>query len=176
MAKSGCLIGWIQDVIGGSRGAGASKRPPAYRCVTALLSRAEVSFYHVLRQCLPPGHTLFVKVRLADVLKVATKRSDSPSQYSSDFNRIKSKHIDFLICDADTLRPMLAIELDDRSHQKQSRQDRDRFIDRAYRHADLPLLHIRASRNYHAATLTKQIKSALTGNTTNPPRRDGGAI
>ncbi len=174
MTKSGCLWGWIQRLQAGVQA--AAKPGPAYRQVESLLTRAEVSFYHVLRQCVTPEQVLLAKVRLADVLKVTAKRSDSPSQYSSDFNRIKSKHIDFLICDADTLRPVLAIELDDRSHQRQSRQERDRFIDSAYRDAGLPLLHVRASRSYHMDKLAEQIKAALTGSDAPTPRKDGGAI
>ena len=42
----------------------------------------------------------------------------------SDFNKIKSKHVDFTICD-NYCRPILFIELDDASHHSFERKEND---------------------------------------------------
>jgi len=44
-------------------------------------------------------------------------------------NKIDRKLVDLLLYDHQTLRPLLGIELDDKSHQRKDRQDRDRFVD-----------------------------------------------
>ena len=44
-------------------------------------------------------------------------------------NRVKSRHTDFLLFDRESVRPLLAIELDDASHDRQSRIDCDEFVD-----------------------------------------------
>lgn len=65
-------------------------------------SAAERSFYEVVRR-LAPNHTVFDKVRLADLVRVTSKGSEWRAQR----NRIDRKHVDFVICDRD-LAPVLA--------------------------------------------------------------------
>src|SRR3984893_11003328 len=79
-------------------------------------SAAERSFYEILRR-MAPDHTVFAKVRMCDVITVS-KESGS---WRASRNRIQSKHLDFLICDA-TLAPVVAIELDDSSHESEERR------------------------------------------------------
>jgi len=106
-------------------------------------SAAERSFYEILRR-LVPGHTVFAKVRLADVVCV----SNNASSWQSHFNRIDRKHLDFILCDSD-LAPVMAIELDDRSHDDEDRKLRDRFVDQVMASVSLPIVRIRAKRAYN---------------------------
>jgi hypothetical protein len=87
-----------------------------YSAKKYFFSAAERSFYEVLRR-LVPDHTLSAKVRLANLVYV----SRGTESRQSHFNRIQSKHIDFVLCDND-LTPVLAIELDDASHAEESRK------------------------------------------------------
>jgi len=105
-------------------------------------SATERSFYEILRRS-APNHVLFAKVRLADVIYV-DKRTTSRQ---TDLNRICSKHVDFILCGSN-LAPVVAIELDDSSHDGEDRQSRDSFIDEAFKAANLPLVHIRCKRGY----------------------------
>jgi len=129
-----------------------------YRAKDYFFSKAERSFYLVLQQAVDLNHyEIFAKVRLADLLwlpKGTTKRQ-------SFQNRIQSKHVDFIICDRKQYRPLLAIELDDSSHQQPTRKDRDAFVDAAFMQAGLPLLHIPAQKNYNTRGLATQIAQAL---------------
>jgi very-short-patch-repair endonuclease len=167
MSRSGCLWGWVHDLLA-SPSIPAKRIParpipkPAYRRVPSLLTQAELAFYNTLRCCLNLNQDLFVKVRLADVLNVTTTRRESPSQFQTDFNRISRKHLDFVVCDIATLRPLLVIELDDRSHQRRDRIERDRFVDKACHDAGLPILHIQNSWSYNTQHLTRQIAAAIS--------------
>ncbi len=105
-------------------------------------SAAERSFYEILRR-LAPGHTVFAKVRLADVVSVKT----GTSSWQSHFNRIDRKHLDFILCDSD-LAPVVAIELDDRSPDDEDRQSRDLFVDRFLASVPLPIVRVRAKHAY----------------------------
>src|SRR5947209_12049296 len=102
-------------------------------------SAAERSFYEILRRLLP-GHTVFAKVRLADLVGV----TKGASSWRSHFNRIDRKHLDFILCDSD-LAPVVAIELDDRSHDDDDRQSRDRFVDQVLESVSLPIVRVRAN-------------------------------
>jgi hypothetical protein len=114
-------------------------------------SAAERSFYEVLRR-LVPEHVVFAKVGLGELVYVTKKGSE----WRSHQNRIDRKHLDFVICNAD-LAPVVAIELDDSSHQKQRRIDRDAFVDQVLAAAGIPIVHVAAQRGYRLDELRQML-------------------
>lgn len=58
------------------------------------------------------------------------------------FDRIKAKHVDFILADKNTLDTLLVIELDDNSHIETDRIKRDIFVDSALKSAGIPIIHI----------------------------------
>ncbi len=126
-----------------------------YRLADHFLSQAELSFFRVLRQAVGDNGIVFAKVRIADVL--ATTRGLSNSGRQIAFNKIQSKHFDFVICSNDTVKPIVAVELDDSSHSRKARINRDEFVNRAARAAALPLLRIEAKNAYSIAQLKERL-------------------
>jgi len=120
-----------------------SKELP-YRLRDNFLSSAEFSFYKVLTNLLGTHFVVQSKVRLADIFYVAR-----PNENLAYQNRINAKHLDFLVCDPVTMQPILGIELDDSSHQRSDRQERDDFVVEVFKVAKLPLLQIPARREYN---------------------------
>ena len=120
-----------------------------------LLSRAEKYFYNVLRRIVDP-HTVLAKVRLADLVEADERHR----LWRSNFNRIQSKHIDFVICDA-ALCPIIAVELDDSSHQRAERKARDHDVDRILQIASLPILRVPARRTYDDDEIEKQLLAKI---------------
>jgi hypothetical protein len=116
--------------------------PLPYARQQYFFSSAERSFYEVVRRIVP-DYTLFAKVRLADLVRVPK----GTASWQSHFNRIQSKHVDFVVCDCD-LAPLVVIELDDASHLQAARQARDSFVDEVLATVGLPIVHIRAQRGY----------------------------
>ena len=96
-----------------------------------ILSRPERQFYKILRGLVAPNPVL-IKVRLADLIEADERHQ----LHKTNFDAIKSKHIDFLVCDA-ALCPLIAVELDDSSHQRPDRHARDRDVDRIFEIAAL---------------------------------------
>ncbi|WP_309400319.1 DUF2726 domain-containing protein [Cerasicoccus maritimus] len=128
-----------------------------YSAVDRILSPAEELFSHALMEAIGDDWTALVKLRLADVLDVtATGKAYMPA-----FRRISQKHIDFLLIDPETTAPLLAIELDDRSHLRTDRQERDAFVDAALAAAGLPILHIPCAASYNAQFLRQEIQEIL---------------
>jgi hypothetical protein len=128
------------------RGGGRSPIGYPYGPQRALFTAAERSFLGVLEQAVGEGHRVFGKVRLADVIKVNSGLSRSARQVA--FNRITAKHLDFVLCDPTDLTVVAAIELDDKSHEATSRQQRDSFVDAALGVAGIPVHHFSAKRSY----------------------------
>ena len=117
-----------------------------YKQVDALFSKAELSIYHIITQCLNDNHILIGKVRVADVLTPDLAKGDK--RWRSAFAKISQKHFDFIVIDSATLNPVLAIELDDKSHTRKSVIERDHFVNKATESASLPLLRIPAQKGY----------------------------
>ncbi len=128
-----------------------------YRKSEHLLTPAERSFFGVLGQAIDDDLYIFAKVRMLDLfwLPKGTK------ERQAHLNRIQSKHIDFVLCDKATTEPRLLIELDDSSHRRAYRQDRDSFVDRAVEQAGLPILRVTPRRSYVVAELRQLIASKL---------------
>lgn len=129
-----------------------------YSLKPALFSPAERSFLGVLEQAIGKHYQIFGKVRIADV--VATKRGLSSSNWQTAFNRINAKHFDFVLCNRDNLAVVCAIELNDKSHQKDSRRQRDAFVIEVCRAIGLPLVQVPAKRMYSVEEIRTTILDA----------------
>lgn len=105
-----------------------------------LLTSNELEFYQILYPLVcQHGWQLLMKMRLADIMGVQKGTPD----YMKYFNKIKAKHTDFVFCDPNTLEILAGLELDDPSHDRPERIERDEFVDRAYQAAGIPLIHVR---------------------------------
>lgn len=124
-----------------------------------LLTAAEQSFLSVLDDIFNQGFRIFGQVRLADVIKVKTGLSSSQRQ--SAFNRISRKHLDYVICSKDDLSIVGAIELDDRSHSRPDRKQRDTFLNQALATAAVPLLRHPVKKHYDIGDLREKLSNTF---------------
>jgi hypothetical protein len=152
--KPGCLS-VIFPFLKRSQKEKTSKALP-YRLRDDFLSPAEFSFYKVLLSLVGARLTIQSKVRLADVFFVAR-----PNENAGFFNRIAQKHLDFLVCDSVTTKPLFGIELDDSSHKRNDRQERDEFVENICQVAGLPLLRVPVQREYNSREIAAQIAPLL---------------
>src|SRR5262245_4949813 len=128
--------------------------PLPYERRGVLLAPAGITFLRALQIAVREDWHVFSMVRLADIIKVRAKTRKSQSWNS----RIQSKHLDFVVCDYETLEVKLAIELEDPA---ESRTPRDRFVYVALTAAGLPLLRVRVQEKYETAALRKDIEDAI---------------
>lgn len=127
-------------------GLGKAQVALPYQKESVLFTPAERSFLTVLEQALGDQFRVLGKVRLADVIRVKSGLSGSARQQA--FNRIQSKHLDFVVCDPNDLSVQFVVELDDSSHQQSRRQARDEFLDKALAAAGVPVFHFPVKRAY----------------------------
>ncbi|MDO8523482.1 MAG: DUF2726 domain-containing protein [bacterium] len=129
-----------------------SKLP--YRRKDYLLSATERKFFYALEQIAHKNnYHVFAKVRLEDLLWLPKNTEDRWSFRG----RIKSRHIDFVLCDHENIKPLLAIELDDSSHLSEKAQKTDDFKNRALKDAGLPLLRFPHQNFYNADEIASKI-------------------
>jgi pimeloyl-ACP methyl ester carboxylesterase len=138
----------------------AAKPPgsaPAYEAVPALLTAAERSFFGVLQQALAYEYQILAKVRLADIVRPV--RRPGRSGWQSAFNRIAGKHVDFVLCDSESLGIVAVVELDDSTHGRFERGFRDSLVDAALADAGIPVLRVSARQDYSPAQIREQVQS-----------------
>lgn len=146
------------SVVPGERAPAAARSVLPYRVRDDFVSAAELSLYHLVVDAAPDDNLVLAKVNLGDLFFVAEETVGSRMGWRS---RIDRKHVDLLLCDRRTLRPLLGIELDDRSHAREDRRQRDEFVDKAFRSAGLPLLRVPARLAYNVQELRAAIEEAL---------------
>ena len=156
------VIQWIEDLLLGKGKKELTEFP--YKTRDDFLSPAEQSFYLTLRGCVSEWADVCPKVNLGDLFYATCKNFGERQSYT---NRINRKHIDFLICDKKTARPLLGIELDDKSHNLATRQERDHFVETVFKVANLPLERISVKNAYNPKELNVRL-AELAGVQTQP--------
>lgn len=146
-----------------------------YEQQDAFLSPAELAFYQVLDQLVGEDIAICPKPAVREILRVRPQVRRDRQKY---FNWISQKHVDFVLCDRATMQVLCAVELDDSSHRRSDRRQRDAFMDKAFRKAKLPLFHIPCKRSYGAGELGELCDFLTHGRGTDLSRlrnRDGAA-
>jgi len=155
--RAGCLGRILQAL-------GLASKPPAkelklpYRLRDDFLSPAELNFYRVLQAAVGDWAVICPKIRLGDLFYPKT---GDRSQNATWRNKIAQKHVDFVLCHPRTMRPLVGVELDDKSHQRPDRQERDRFVERVFAAAELPLHRVPAQSSYNTHQLTATLRQKV---------------
>ena len=87
-------------------------------------------------------------------------KKEISSKDISYFNKIRSKTIDFVITDING-KIITCIELDDPSHVKDNRQERDNFIDELFKQLDISLIRIPVQGYYDMQEIENKIKEKI---------------
>jgi len=117
-----------------------------------LMSPAELAFFAVLEPIVRSSCMVSSKVRLADLFDVRQERGQQAA-----FNKIVGKHIDFVLTDYQTSRILCGIELDDSSHNRPDRIERDNFVNELFAANHLPLIRVPVAWTYYPQALRAEL-------------------
>lgn len=121
------------------------------------LTRAEHECYDALVAAVGDQYHVFAQVHLPTILDNKVKGQD----WRAALAHINRKSVDFVLCDKAYISPKLAIELDDRSHERPDRQERDREVERILSDAGVPLLRLENKGRFDRDELTRMIRERL---------------
>lgn len=122
-----------------------------------LLTKPEWQFYKKLKPvCDENNLHIIAKVRLADLIEV-DKNKINNNEYMKYFSKIKSKHIDFVICSPENLKVIALIELDDKSHENETRIKRDNFINQICKTSNYNLIHMKQESDIKVLLISNNI-------------------
>lgn len=107
-----------------------------YQTKKSVMTIAEGNFYKKLTSAL---HDNFIIVPQAH-LSMIFNHTVYGQNWRGAFSVINGKSIDFLIIDRGTFQPLLGIELDDSSHERHDRQERDKIVNTIFKQTNLPLV------------------------------------
>lgn len=117
-----------------------------------LLTSQELKFYKLLKS-ITEKYNLNISCQTSLYSIIQAKEI-------KDFNKIKSKSIDFVITDVNS-KIKFCIELDDKTHIKDNRQERDKFIDELFKQLDIKLIRIPVQSYYNLKELEEKIKGTI---------------
>jgi hypothetical protein len=117
-------------------------------------------FLRALERAAGESASIYAKVRLADLVEV--RESVSGRRFWQAFNAISCKHVDYVLCNPDTLEVICVIELDDRSHQRDDRRERDEFVDNVMQAARIPMLRFPAQTRYRTTEVRRRLENTLS--------------
>ncbi|MFQ7188247.1 MAG: DUF2726 domain-containing protein [Lachnospira eligens] len=108
-----------------------------------LLTKSEYTFFKTLQKILDNDkYIICPKVRLEDFIDVTDKQEIFKYR-----GYIKSRHVDFLICD-NNLHILFAIELDDKTHNSEKAKNTDEFKNKLFEKIGIKLYRIKTEDNY----------------------------
>lgn len=107
-----------------------------------IMTDTEVIFFQKLQKAVPE-YLIFGQVQLSRIIEPS---EDAGSDRSFWFNRICRQSVDYVIVDRDAQTTLLAIELDDWTHNSAARVKADEKKDKALASAGIPILRFHAER------------------------------
>lgn len=129
-----------------------------YKVTDNFLTNAERSFYHALKLYLGNKAVICPKVGLKDIFFIG---KGVGKDYMKYFSKISKKHVDFLLCEPETMKPLCGIELDDISHTSKKSYERDLFIKKVYKDANFELIRFSQKSGYSQAEFEAALSTII---------------
>lgn len=126
-----------------------------YRLREQFMSTPELSLLRVLQDMVQNHYVICPKVALNDIFYIVR-----PNENVHFFNKIFRKHVDFLLCEPDTLKPAFGIELV-KPVTKNETREADKFMQDLFLSAGLPLVHIPSNDHYDENDLAELFKFSI---------------
>ena len=126
-----------------------------YRLREHFLSTPELALLRVLQKMVGSHYLICPKVALNEIFYIAR-----PNENVHFFSKFFRKHVDFLLCEPDTLKPAFGIELVKPVTRNETRET-DQFMGELFLSARLPLVHIQSSEHYSEKDLAELFELAV---------------
>ncbi|MEE9412167.1 MAG: DUF2726 domain-containing protein [Methylococcales bacterium] len=127
-----------------------------YRQRNKFCSESETTFLSVLEQAAGGSIRVFTKVHAAYVL--IPRMELSIENWNSSFDKIAAKQLDYVLCSASDMSILCIVIL---SSQKNVKTSFDKFLQKACRSAEIPVISLAAEKEYSAAECRYLLKKYI---------------
>ena len=126
---------------------------PNYKIKEEFITENELKLYKVLKKvAYELKLDIFTQVALNRILEINNRRKQQQLR-----NRIDRKSIDFVLYDEKTKKIVCCIELDDSTHEREERIERDLFLDKIFKDT-IKLIRIKVQNYYDYNKILNMIK------------------
>ena len=133
-----------------------SKVDSPYRLRDYFLSTPEIALLRQLQRLVGDRYIICPKVALTDIFTIVR-----PNENVHFYNKIFRKHVDFLLCDPQTLKPAIAVEVVKPVAKSETRAS-DQFMEELFLQEGIPLVHVPLGERYEASDLVHLFQLAVT--------------
>ena len=152
------FIDWVASAWNyADKGGEISKYIYSYEAKQFVMSKSEHDAFDTIVDAVGSNYYVFPQVHLSVFLNWKVRGQN----WNSAMRHINQKSVDFLLCDKKWINPKLAIELDDATHEREERKERDGEVERILKVARFPLLRIHYSDLSNATELKDRILKSL---------------
>ncbi len=122
-----------------------------------IMSHSEREFFIMLTELIGANYWVFPQIHLPSIVGHKIKGQS----WFGAFRHISEKSVDFTLCDKKSLQLAMVIELDDPSHERVDRIERDKEVERILESAKLPLLRVKTEEIINREELLRKINEKL---------------
>ena len=127
------------------------KNQASYKVKDSLLTKTELEYYSVIYSILGNNFLILPQVNLASVID---------KEGGSNFRNELFRNADFGVFDCN-YRPLFLIEINDNTHFRKDRRERDKKVNKICKSAGLPLLALWVKDGINRAQIEKEIQKIL---------------
>lgn len=132
-----------------------------YKPRASIMTPTEIKYYEGLCDALDRAGLEVSVWPQVNVSAIIEAKSENSKEKARAFNRICRKSVDYVIANKETQETLVCIELDDYTHNWNSRQERDDFINTAFDDVGIPLFRIKVERHYDFYEIVSTVKHIL---------------
>jgi len=132
-----------------------TEEPLPYRLRKQFLSFTELSLLSLLLEMAEGYYIVCPKVALNDIFYI-----QRPNENVHFYNKIFRKHVDFLLCEPDSMNPAFGVEVV-KPIAKEDTRSADQFMEELFLSTGLPLVHVPSSETYELEDLMHLFHLAL---------------
>jgi very-short-patch-repair endonuclease len=125
-----------------------------------------MAFYRALKAAVGIHYDIYAQIPVWALVDSASANRNEKLSFT---NQINQKRVDFVLVNPTSLETETVIELDDRSHERNVRRERDSFLDAVLARAGIPIVRIAAAAAYNQEELRNKLVS-MKGQL---PRKEG---
>ena len=122
-----------------------------------LMTQSEGGFLRLLFETVGTQYYVVPQVHLSAIFDHKAKGQN----WKAAFKHINGKSVDFVICEKASMKPLIAIEVDESSHDADDRRARDTEVERIFSEANLPLLRFDQRSGLSREVIAQQILTSL---------------
>lgn len=104
----------------------------------SLMTRNERIVYEKIKKCISEKYIIFPQISIRSIIKRNFKTN----------NNTQWKIVDFLICEKDSYKPVLVVEVNDKTHEEYERRVRDENVYNILNEMNLPIWFLKPESDY----------------------------